>query len=136
MKKFACFLLAATLAATASADIQDPPGNDYGPTRKLGRGLSNMLFGWSEIVYQPCLIQEREGNNGGAGYGGIRGFGRAFARFGYGFFDVMTFPFPNYNGTYKPPYASNIPWIHGGFQEFPPELGWESRFDYARNGEQ
>lgn len=135
MKKLACFLLICSFASVASADIQDPPGNDYGPTRKLGRGLSNMFFGWTEVIYQVNLIQEREGNSGAASYGVVRGIGRQVARFGYGFFDVITFPFPSFNGTYKPPYPSNIPWIHGGYQEFPPELGWESRYDYARYGE-
>lgn len=135
MKKLACFLLICSFAAVATADIQDPPGNDFGPTRKLGRGLANMFYGWTEIYYQPCLIQSREGDAAGATYGVVRGVGRQIARFGFGFFDVITFPFPSYNGTYKPPYPSNIPWIHGGYQEFPPELGWESRYNYVRYGE-
>jgi hypothetical protein len=51
MIKAAASLLAATaLVATAFADIQQPPGSDYGPTRKLGRGLGNVLFGPTELL--------------------------------------------------------------------------------------
>jgi hypothetical protein len=25
------------------------------------------------------------------------------------------------------------PWIHGGYEEFPPELGFQSRFSYIRD---
>jgi hypothetical protein len=39
--KTLAFLAALAIADTALADIHDPPSNDYGPTRKLGRGLSN-----------------------------------------------------------------------------------------------
>ena len=46
MKKAAASLLiAAAAAATAFADIQQPPASDYGPTRKLGRGLGNVPLG-------------------------------------------------------------------------------------------
>ena len=68
------------LGATAFADIQDPPGNDYGPTRKLGRGLSNVMFGASEILVQPSRVNYYEGNAAAFSYGGVRGFGRFFVR--------------------------------------------------------
>ena len=48
MKTFV-FLAALALAGTALADIHDPPSNDYGPTRKLGRGLSNFFLAPAEI---------------------------------------------------------------------------------------
>ena len=40
MKHLIPFALLFVLAQVTFADIQDPPSNDYGPTRKLGRGLS------------------------------------------------------------------------------------------------
>lgn len=113
------------------ADIQDPPQNDYGPTRKLGRGLSNIAFGATEIPESISQINDREGNSAALGYGLVRGLGRALFRVSIGVYEVATFP-STYNGTYKPPYISNIPWIHGGFEEFPPELGFETRFRYTR----
>jgi hypothetical protein len=62
MKALLSLALISLLSATALADIQDPPINDYGPTRKLGRGLANVIWGWTELVQQPNVINEREGN--------------------------------------------------------------------------
>jgi hypothetical protein len=52
------------------------------------------------------------------------------ARFHYGIYEIVTFPFPTHNGSFRPPYRSNIPWIHGGYTEFPPEIGWQTRKTY------
>lgn len=132
MKPLLSLAIAALMVATASADIQDPPMNDQGPTRKLSRGLANIAFGYTELVVQPTTINEREGNAAAFSYGIVRGFGRFFARFGYGVYDVLTFPFPTTMGSYRQPYKSEVPWIHGGMEEFPPELGWETRYHYVR----
>ncbi len=121
------------LSVAVFADIQDPPMNDYGPTRKLGRGISNLAFGITEIYNSVDEINNREGNAAGWAYGHVKGVGRFFARLGFGVYEVATFPFPTYRSSYRPPYKSNIPWIHGGFEEFPPELGFESRYRYARS---
>jgi putative exosortase-associated protein (TIGR04073 family) len=123
------------LTATAVADIQDPPGNDYGPTRKLGRGLGNVMFGASEIFVQPSRVNYSEGNSAAFSYGLVRGVGRFFVRLGAGIYEVSTFPYPTHRGTYRPPYRSRIPWIHGGYEEFPPELGFETRYRYTRSYE-
>lgn len=132
MKRLLSLALLTMLSASALADIQDPPMNDYGPTRKLGRGLANIAFGITELSYQPTMMNEREGNNSAFSYGVVKGFGRFFARIGYGFYDTLTFPFPTTRSSYRTPYKSNIPWIHGGMEEFPPELGWNSRYRYVR----
>jgi putative exosortase-associated protein (TIGR04073 family) len=129
MVGFAGILLATT---SAFADIQDPPGNDYGPTRKLGRGLGNVIYGASEIFVQPSRVNYYEGNSAAFSYGVVRGVGRFFVRLGTGMYEIFTFPFATHRSTYKPPYRSNIPWIHGGYEEFPPELGFESHHRYTR----
>ncbi len=85
-------LVGIAFAASAMADIQDPPGNDYGPTRKLGRGT------------------------------GITGL-----------FEIFTFPFPVWRDSYRPVLPSDIPYIHAGYSEFPPELGNESKYPYCRD---
>ena len=129
-------LLIATVVlgfATCSfADIQDPPSNDYGPTRKLGRGLSNLVFGIAELPVTIAKINEREGNSAAAGYGVVRGLGRSGARAGSGLFEFLTFPFPTTRRTYYPLLPSDVPYIHAGYQEFPPELGNESKYPYVR----
>jgi len=121
-----------SLSAIALADIHDPPMNDYGPTRKLGRGLANVLFGWAEVPEAIAEVNERDGNAAAVTYGVVRGFGRFFFRFGSGVYEVSTHPFPTYRASYRPPYKLQTPWIHGGYEEFPPELGFESRYRYIR----
>jgi putative exosortase-associated protein (TIGR04073 family) len=120
------------LAVNARADIQDPPGNDYGPTRKLGRGLSNFLFASSELPDSVCKVSKTEGNVAAAGYGVVRGLGRSTARHTTGLLEILTFPFPIRHDSYRPILPSDIPWIHGGYSEFAPELGNESKYPYCR----
>src|SRR5581483_6996398 len=76
MKTLVCLVGVSLLGASALADIQDPPGNDYGPTRKLGRGLANVAFGASEIIVEPSRVNYYEGNSAALSYGAVRGFGR------------------------------------------------------------
>ena len=130
-------LLSVLLVVTASAcyaDIQDPPANDYGPTRKLARALANIcpLCALTEIPDTIATVNDAEGNSTAATYGVMKGVGRAFYRFGFGWYEFFTFPFPTYKGTYRPFYRSNIPWVHGGFEEFPPELGFKSKWNYVQ----
>lgn len=132
MRNLLVLALVAGFAAVCQADIQDPPSNEYGPTRKLGRGVSNVLFGWSEIPHTIAQVNDREGNAAAGGYGVVRGVGRAYMRFHAGLFEIITFPFPAVRGTYYPALTPDVPYIHAGFQEFPPELGFESKYRYVR----
>ena len=132
MKTLLSLVALSLLGATAFADIQDPPVNDQGPTRKLSRGLANLLWAGSELITNPSEVNFYEGNSAMASFGVVRGFGRFFLRTGAGFWEVFTFPFATNRGTYKAPYRSNIPWIHGGLDEFPPELGFETHYRYGR----
>jgi putative exosortase-associated protein (TIGR04073 family) len=133
MKTLLSLLVLTAISASAFADIQDPPMNDYGPTRKLGRALSNITFGITEIAHRPAMINDREGNAAAWSYGVVQGFGRFFYRFGSGVYELVTFPFPTHRGSYRPHYKSNVPWIHGGLDEFPPELGFETKYRYVRS---
>jgi putative exosortase-associated protein (TIGR04073 family) len=132
MKTFLAAALVLGFAATSFADIQDPPANDYGPTRKLGRGLSNVAFGWAEFPVQIGRVNEREGNSAAFGYGLVRGLGRTYMRFHAGLWEMFSFPFPVNRGTYRPILPSHYRNIHGGYEEFPPELGNESKYPYVR----
>jgi putative exosortase-associated protein (TIGR04073 family) len=126
-------VIVAAFASSAVADIQDPPSNDYGPTRKLGRGLSNLFLGSSEIPATVCRISKEEGNSAAAGYGVVRGVGRAASRHVAGFLEILSWPFPVWRQSYYPLLPSDIPWIHAGYSEFPPELGNESKYPYVRD---
>ncbi len=132
MKNLFLAAFLAALATSALADIQDPPSNDYGPTRKLGRGLSNFFLGSAEIPVTVGKIDKDEGDPAAFGYGVVRGVGRSAERHIAGFVEVLTFPFP-LHGAYYPLLPSDIPWIHAGYPEFPPELGNESKYSYVRD---
>ena len=134
MKKlFLVAIIAGGLGGTSAADIQDPPSNDYGPTRKLGRGLANLFFGSSEIPATVCKVNKEEGNAAAASYGVVRGVGRAGARHLAGLFEILLWPFPAWHDSYYPMLPSDIPWIHAGYSEFPPELGNETKYPYVRD---
>jgi putative exosortase-associated protein (TIGR04073 family) len=134
MNKHSIFaLLSFALTAAALADIQDPPGNDYGPTRKLGRGIGNFLFASSELPVSACRTNKEEGNAAAASYGVVRGLGRSTARHAIGLLEVLTFPIPIWHDSYRPILPSDVPWIHAGYSEFPPELGFESKYPYCRD---
>ena len=133
MKTLLTLLSLTCLSAVALADIHDPPMNDFGPTRKLSRGVANIAFGATELLINPNEINAREGNAAAWTYGIARGVGRFLVRIGKGVYEVTTFPFPTYKASYRPPYKLDPPWIHGGYEEFPPELGFESRFRYTRD---
>ena len=126
-------LVGFALAASAIADIQDPPGNDYGPTRKFGRGIGNFLFASSELPVSVCKINKEEGNATAASYGVVRGLGRSTARHVTGLLEILTFPIPIWHDSYRPLLPNDIRWIHGGYSEFPPELGFESKYSYCRD---
>jgi putative exosortase-associated protein (TIGR04073 family) len=133
MKHFIAAAFAIGLVATSLADIQDPPSSDYGPTRKLGRGLSNFFLAPAEIPMTIAKINKDEGNAAAAGYGVVRGVGRSAMRHTAGFLEILTWPFPVWHRSYAPMLPSDIPWIHVGYSEFPPELGNESKYPYVRD---
>ena len=134
MKTLLAAAVALAFAVPAFADIHDPPGNEYGPTRKLGRGWSNLLLGESEAFVSVAKVNKDEGNMASfVGYGMVRGVGRSWMRHLAGFVEILTAPFPINHGTYYPILPSDIPYIHAGYSEFPPELGNESKYPYVRD---
>ena len=130
MKKLLLSLALVALGSPAFADIQDPPMNDQGPTSKLGRSLNNILFGFLEVPDTMMKINAREGNAAAVTTGFVKGTGRSIVRLGAGVYEFFTFPFPTNRGSFRQPMKSNIPWIHSGYTEYVPELGWESRKNY------
>ncbi len=139
MKKF---LFAVTtlcvLTGFAAADIQSPPGSHYTSTRKLGRAISNIIYGVVEIPEQIVRKSDSYGRKAGWTYGAVDGTNRVFRRLGYGFYELFTFTCPTYRGTFKPPYEkcgqdNRIEMnVHEGLSEFPPELGFESYYSHTR----
>ena len=131
--RFLVGFIGLAIATSALADIQDPPGNDYGPTRKLGRGIGNFLFASTELPNTICNVNRTEGNSAAASYGVVKGLGRSTARHFTGLYEIFTFAAPTQHNSYRPVLPNDIPWIHGGYSEFPPELGFESKHVYCRD---
>ena len=113
-------------------DIHDPPSNDHGPTRKLSRGLANVFNLGVEIPHNIAQVNEREGNAAALSYGVVRGIGRSAVRFGVGIYEVLFWPIPMYRDNYMPVLQSDTHWPNGGYSEFPPELGNETKYPYVR----
>jgi putative exosortase-associated protein (TIGR04073 family) len=118
--------------AECRADIHDPPMVSYGPIRKLGRGIGNLAFGGTEIYNSLDDVNLKEGNSSAGSYGLVRGVTRTLTRMGAGVFEIVTWPFPTTRGTYEPILRQPVPWMQRGFEDFPPELGFETRMDYCR----
>jgi putative exosortase-associated protein (TIGR04073 family) len=133
MKNLVIIPLMLGLVGSSFGDIQDPPSNDYGPTRKLGRGLSNLFIAPAEVFVTVTTINTYDGNSAAAGYGVVRGVGRSAARHVAGLLEILTFPFPAWRESYYPMLPPDIPYIHAGYAEFPPELGNESKYPYVRD---
>lgn len=126
-------LTALTLCGVASADIQSPPGHHYNWSRKLSRGVGNILYGWTE----PFNVWQRTNRTDGAHAAFsdffIEGLKRTAVRAGYGVYEVATFPMPTWKQTYRPPYYRKPqidPWW--GYTEFSPQMGFVSQSDYSR----
>ena len=136
MKKLAIFALFIAATSFCLGDIHEPPKMKYTKMRKLGRGVSNIVYGWTEI---PMTMhrwgENREQVAGIFTAGFLQGVQRAGARLKYGIYEVVNFHKPLYKDSYRPPYASinYLPMINNvGFEEFPPQIGELSTVGYTR----
>ncbi len=76
-----------------------------GPEQKLGRGLSNLyeplrLADMQRSIEQSTLYSPAYASTA---TGFVGGLGKTFARFGVGFYEIVTAPFPNHkDGDFGP----------------------------------
>lgn len=75
-----------------------------GPERKLGRGLSNITepIRMGELRRSMEQTGIWEGPEAGYTTGMIRGFNRTLLRTATGVYEVLTFPFPDYEPVFLP----------------------------------
>lgn len=135
MKKLIAFTLAATFAigTMAFADIQSPPGHQFGWSRKLSRALANLAYGGTEFLAVWTKSNRSNGNIGASTDMIVEGSKRAAVRAGYGIYELVTFPVPSWKSTYRPPYAHKghiDTWY--GYDEFPPQVGIIGQTTYSR----
>lgn len=135
MKKLVALLLLASFAVPGflSADIQSPPGHHFNWSRKFSRGLGNLILGPTEYinVYQRTL--RSDGVNAAFMDAIVEGTKKTLVRYGYGLYEVASFPIPSWKLTYRPPYYRKEaldPWW--GYTEFSPQMGFTSQTDYGR----
>lgn len=134
MKKILAVILLVAVGSISVADIHEPPKTKYTKTRKFSRGLSNILYSWTEVpttMYRwGELHTEQSTSIYGAGF--FQGVQRAGARLKYGFYEVINWQRPLYKDSYRPAMADidYLPWR--GYEEFPPQIGFLSTVGYTR----
>ena len=132
MKKAFLILVTMAIAGSTVADIQAPPGAQYGRVGKFSRGLANMLYGWTEVPSGWERAVVTDGSSYGL-YGLLWGSHKTAVRFGYGLYEVVTAPIPTYKGGFKAPYLNKQERNpQNGYANMPPELGFDGGADYNR----
>jgi putative exosortase-associated protein (TIGR04073 family) len=120
MKKACLILATVAIAATSLAR--------WNPVTKLSRGISNLLYGFNEIPSQVIRTNRSEGSSE-LPYGLAQGVHKTIVRFGWGLYDVVSFPLPTFKGGYQAPFPTKQtmnPTL--GYADFPPELGFNGGF--------
>ncbi len=134
MKKFLATLLLVAVASVAVCDIHEPPAFKYTKSRKLGRGISNIIYGWTEVPMTMHRWGERhtEQVSGIWTAGFLQGVQRAGARLKFGVYEVVNWCAPTYKNSYRHPYQDlNYLPMHG-LEEFPPQIGNLTTVHYTR----
>lgn len=131
---FLTILAALSLIGPAMADIQSPPGHHFNWSRKLSRGLTNIVFSPLEYPTSWNRTLEQDGAVAAVGDFFVEGTKRAFVRIGYGLYETATFPFPSWKLTYRPPFYRKD-YVDGwwGYAQFPNNLGALSQTTYSRS---
>ena len=109
------FLSHAKLASASDAPATTSDRIDYttGVGKKLGRGLSNVAFGWLEV---PKGIQDVGDQNNfiaAITWGPLVGVGKAVVRTVAGAYEVLTFPVPapnNFQPLVQPEFMLGDQW--------------------------
>ena len=106
-KSLGVLLFVVLLTPLVRADTDQPPSG-HNALRKLGRGVSNVLFGIVEMPNQYTKAVSEHGGASGITYGVPKGFARWFGRELVGAYEVVTFPIPFPRG-YKPVMKPEFP---------------------------
>jgi putative exosortase-associated protein (TIGR04073 family) len=121
-----------TIGSLAFGDIQSSPGSHWNWSRKLSRGLANMVYGWSEYPVHWQRSERIGGVNMAASHFVVEGTTRSLVRLGYGLYEFTTFPVASYKGGYRPALQSDRFDTWFGYEEFPPQVGFTSQARYSR----
>lgn len=134
MKKLVAVLMVLSVGSLVIADIHEPPKAKYTKNRKLSRGLSNILYSWTEIpvtmIRSSELHTSQNSENWNAAF--FQGLQRTGARLKFGIYEVVNFQRPIFKDSYRPAMDSinYLPWH--GYDEFPAQIGTLTTTGYTR----
>ncbi|MBI3318744.1 MAG: exosortase system-associated protein, TIGR04073 family [Candidatus Omnitrophica bacterium] len=105
MRKWRIASLAVVVMVTSSSPPAWAVGAEVdtavGFTKKLARGVTNVLTGWVEIPKQMSVTWQEGGAGQGMTWGLVKGIGYAVTRTAVGAYETVTFPTPIPDG-YQP----------------------------------
>ena len=78
---------------------------DYNALRKLARGTSNVICGWTELFRQMSKVGEEEGYAAGFFWGLFKGLACTIGRSLAGAYEIATFIIPPYRPVVKPEFV-------------------------------
>jgi putative exosortase-associated protein (TIGR04073 family) len=112
--KTRCWLFKAAfcVAALGGMFYLATPAQAYhqNPMRKFGRGLGNVMGGWTEVPFQVHKVDVEEGPIAAYTYGVAKGTTYFVGRTVTGFWEMLTFPLPNGGGRgYDPIFRPEFP---------------------------
>lgn len=81
-------------AVFAAGQDEPPPSYARGFTRKLGRGVANLITSPLELIRVPTLVSRKDGGLAGMTVGVARGAWAGLERAAAGVVDIVTFPVP------------------------------------------
>ncbi len=87
-----------------------------GATRKLGRGVANVVTSPAELVRTPELVSRRDGYIAGMTVGIAQGLWFGLVRGVTGLWDVVTFPVA-VPKNFEPVIYPEFIWMHGNWTE-------------------
>ena len=93
-------------APDASA-VADQPTCPF--ARKLGRGVANVLLGFTEVPLTMIDVSRSHGEVAGATWGLVEGVCRMVVRMGVGVAEIVTFPAPFPKADYEPIFLPEFP---------------------------
>ena len=134
MNKFIAALMVLSVGSLVIADIHEPPKAKYTKNRKLNRGLSNILYSWTEIPVTMIRYSELHTSQSHEIWNGafFHGLQRSGARLKFGIYEVINFQRPLYKDSYRPAMDSINYLPRHGYEEFPPQIGNLTTTGYTR----
>ncbi|MCM8795030.1 MAG: exosortase system-associated protein, TIGR04073 family [Candidatus Omnitrophica bacterium] len=111
MRRF--FLIAVVLWVVLT--VSPVEAAEDNPIRKLTRGLTNIVTGWTEVPIQVARVTETDGSVAGSTIGLVKGFFFGIGRTGVGLLETVTFPLPNYVGSEGPHHQAYGPIVEPEF---------------------